>query len=226
MPRLMLLTSGNYQYQNTGSMSPRLTRDEQGERNRQLVLDAARRVFLARGYNGASLEAIADAAGFSKGVVYSQFESKADLFLALLDRRIAERAELHERFVAELAGADGFAALLALSERMVAAEPDWALLVIEFRVHAARDPVLSDRYAAAHARSLDGLERTIAHLYEAAGMAPSLPMRTVAEFAFACSTGLALEHAANPVAIPVADATAMVVRAVGLDVAAATRSTA
>ena len=60
----------------------RLTRAEQSERNRGLVLAAARRVFLARGYHGATLEQIADEAGFSKGVVYSQFESKADLFLA------------------------------------------------------------------------------------------------------------------------------------------------
>jgi AcrR family transcriptional regulator len=55
----------------------RLTRAEQSERNRGLVLAAARRVFLARGYHGATLEQIADEAGFSKGVVYSQFESKA-----------------------------------------------------------------------------------------------------------------------------------------------------
>ena len=70
----------------------RLTRVEQSERNRGLVLVAARRVFLARGYHRATLEQIADEAGFSKGVVYSQFESKADLFLALLEARIAERA--------------------------------------------------------------------------------------------------------------------------------------
>ena len=50
-------------------MSPRLTRVEQSVRNRELVLAAARRVFLERGYHGASLEQIADEAGFSKGVV-------------------------------------------------------------------------------------------------------------------------------------------------------------
>ena len=69
----------------------RLTRAEQSERNRGLVLAAARRVFLARGYHGATLEQIADEAGFSKGVVYSQFESKADLFLGLLEARISEQ---------------------------------------------------------------------------------------------------------------------------------------
>ena len=74
-------------------MAKRLNRVEQGERNRALVLAAARRVFLERGYAGATLEAIAEEAGFSKGVVYSQFAGKPDLFLALLEARIAERAE-------------------------------------------------------------------------------------------------------------------------------------
>src|SRR5215510_4477838 len=90
---------------------PRLRRVEQVERNREVVLEAARRVFLARGYAGATLEAIADDAKFSKGVVYSQFESKADMFLALLERRIAERAADNERVVEKLAGRSAIVAL-------------------------------------------------------------------------------------------------------------------
>ena len=47
----------------------RLSRAEQNERNRALVLEAARRIFLARGYHAATLDEIADQAGFSRGVV-------------------------------------------------------------------------------------------------------------------------------------------------------------
>src|SRR5215831_3155314 len=134
----------------------RLTRAEQAERNRALVLAAARQVFLARGYHGATLEQIADEAGFSKGVVYSQFDGKADMFLALLEARIAERAAGNAR-VAEAAVADG-GGLQALLEHLSRGDketPGWLLLVIEFRVHAARDAELSHRYAAAHARTID-----------------------------------------------------------------------
>src|SRR6186997_399416 len=99
-------------------MATRLTRAEQGERNRGLVLAAARRVFLERGYAGATLEAIADEAGFSKGVVYSQFAGKPDLFLALLDARIAERAERNAAVSAGLAGVDGLRALLDANVRL------------------------------------------------------------------------------------------------------------
>src|SRR6185295_9164397 len=66
----------------TDGMKTGVPRAEQIERNRGLVLAAARRVFLERGYAGATLDAIAEEAGFSKGVVYSRFGGKADLFLA------------------------------------------------------------------------------------------------------------------------------------------------
>jgi len=99
-------------------MATRLTRAEQGERNRGLVLAAARRVFLERGYAGATLDAIAEEAGFSKGVVYSQFAGKPDLFLALLERRIAERAEQNRRVCAGLAGLAGLDALLQANARL------------------------------------------------------------------------------------------------------------
>ena len=100
----------------------RLRRAEQVERNREEVLAGARRVFLARGYGKATVEAIAEDAGFSTGVVYSQFGSKADLFLALLERRIDERAERNDEVTAPLAGLDGVQALVLTARRDSAAE--------------------------------------------------------------------------------------------------------
>src|ERR1700683_5836072 len=85
-------------------MRTKLSREERVERNRRLVLEAARRVFLARGYASATLDVIAEEAGFSKGVVYSQFASKADMFLALLEASISERAGQNERLAERLEG--------------------------------------------------------------------------------------------------------------------------
>jgi AcrR family transcriptional regulator len=56
------------------------------ERRRPQLLDAALELFLERGYEGTSMEAIAEAAGVSKPVVYSAFEGKEQLFRALLRR--------------------------------------------------------------------------------------------------------------------------------------------
>ena len=200
----------------------RLTRAEQVEQNRERVLAAARRVFMARGYAGASLEAIADDAGFSKGVVYSQFESKADLFLALLDRRIAERARRNEAIAATGAGgAEGLRDLLETAERMMLREPDWTLLVLEFRTHAARDPELNRRYAEAHARTIAGIAHVLARLFERAGLAPDVPFESLAELILAIDSGVALERVARPNALPTAQLAHLMFRALGVDPAVA-----
>ena len=156
-------------------MSTRLSRAEQNDRNRALLFAAARRVFLARGYHAATLEQIADEAGFSKGVVYSRFASKADMFLALLEDRITERAAQNAALARDLAGSGDFAALLDLAQRAERAAPGWRLLVTEFRIHAARDPELNRRYAALHARTVEGIAADAGPDQRAGRRAPAVP---------------------------------------------------
>jgi AcrR family transcriptional regulator len=175
----------------------RLTRAEQGKRNRGLVLAAARRVFLSRGYAGATLDAIADEAGFSKGVVYSQFAGKPDLFLALLEGRIAERAEQNARITAGLAGLDGLRALLQANARLSEVGGGWSRLLIEFRVIAARDPVLNARSAALHAQTLEHFTESIADLLARAGLTSAYPRREFAQLILAIDAGRVLEVAAG-----------------------------
>ena len=175
-----------------------MSRDEQVERNRRLVLEAARRVFLARGYASASLDAIAEEAGFSKGVVYSQFDSKADMFLALLEARISERAEQNEQLAEQLGGRQLAEAVPALALSLRRAEPEWMQLVMEFRLHAARVPELNRRYAQLHERTVDGLASVYARLHERAGTTPRYPARVLAQLELAISRGALLEELAHP----------------------------
>ncbi len=68
-----------------GSAAPtRLTRAESKDQTHRLLLDAAERVFVRLGYQGATLDGIAAEAGFTKGAVYWHFRSKEALFLELL----------------------------------------------------------------------------------------------------------------------------------------------
>jgi AcrR family transcriptional regulator len=161
------------------------------------VLAAARRVFLERGYAGATLETIAEEAGFSKGVVYSQFAGKPDLFLALLEARIAERAEQNARVSAGLAGLEGLHALLQANARLSEEGGDWSRLLIEFRIIAARDPALNTRYAALHAQTLDHFTEVIAGILARAGLASAYSPRAFAELIIAIDTGRVLERAAG-----------------------------
>jgi AcrR family transcriptional regulator len=79
-------------------VTARLTRAERREQTRRALLDAAGRVFVDRGFAGASVEAIAAEAGYTRGAFYSNFATKEELFAALLQdrvyagyRRMAER---------------------------------------------------------------------------------------------------------------------------------------
>src|SRR3954453_12610378 len=68
----------------------RLTRAEKQAQTRQALLDAAREVFIERGFAGASVEQITAAAGFTRGAFYSNFGSKEELFAELLQQQVFE----------------------------------------------------------------------------------------------------------------------------------------
>src|SRR5438874_13806771 len=70
----------------------RLSRAEQRDLTRTRLLDAAEKVFVDRGFHAASVDEVAEEAGYSKGAVYSNFENKDELFLAVLERRVDSRA--------------------------------------------------------------------------------------------------------------------------------------
>ena len=182
-------------------MRTRLSREDQVQRNRDLVLAAARRVFLARGYVNATVDGIAEDAGFSKGVVYSQFESKADMFLALLEARITERLARNRQLEASLDGRDLAVAVPELAMALQRTEPEWTHLVLEFRVHAARVPELSRRYADLHQRTISGLAAVVARLHERAGTTPRYPVRVLAELLLSIDIGSFVEQLADPAAV-------------------------
>lgn len=62
----------------------KLTRSEQTEQKKQLILDAALHEFSAHGYEGSRMEAIAQKAGVAKGTVFLHFTDKATLFIELV----------------------------------------------------------------------------------------------------------------------------------------------
>jgi AcrR family transcriptional regulator len=68
--------------------SPRLTRAEKQTETRRLLLEAAEDVFRRRGFAGATVEEITEQAGFSRGAFYSNFESREQLFIELLHKRV------------------------------------------------------------------------------------------------------------------------------------------
>jgi AcrR family transcriptional regulator len=81
----------------------RLTRAESKEQTHQLLLDAAERVLVRLGYQGATLDGIAAEAGFTKGAVYWHFKNKEALFLELLADGMRRNAAAAEQILTVLA---------------------------------------------------------------------------------------------------------------------------
>lgn len=183
-------------------MAVRLSRPEQVERNRQLVLDAALRVFLERGYAGAAMEAIATEAGFTQGVIYSQFSGKADLFFALLEGRIEGRAAERAELAATEVGPAGVLALLRRAERQGEDHGAWLRVVTEFRLIAARDDELGRRYSQLHQRALDGFARAIEEILGRSQHTTPFDLDTLTRLLFVVEQGRVVERAIDPHAIP------------------------
>ena len=64
----------------------RLTREDSRDQTTQRLLDAAQKLIAKKGLSAASVEDIAEAAGYTRGAFYSNFSSKGDLFIELLRR--------------------------------------------------------------------------------------------------------------------------------------------
>jgi AcrR family transcriptional regulator len=118
-------------------------RSERRARTRAQLLDAAARVYARRGFDSATLDEVAEEAGFTKGAVYDHFGSKEKLLSALLGEhlsaQIAEQIELFDPAVATAerprAGADRWMQDLE-------ADPNAFRLFVEAWVHGQRDQEL------------------------------------------------------------------------------------
>lgn len=179
-------------------MRIRLRRAEQTAETRRRLLEAAQRVFVARGFFDASLDQVAEEAGLTKGAVYSRFESKGDLFLALYEERVAARFE-ELQLVPDRAATPEAAAAMQMRRwlELMRADPAWALLVTEFRVYAARRPELNARYAALHGRLRDAVAAALAERFAEAGLESPIPLADVARVALAVGAGATLARCAE-----------------------------
>ncbi len=175
----------------------RLTRDESRERTREHLLEAARVAVARNGYDGTSIANIAEAAGFSKGAFFSNFESKEALLLELLRRHKEQDIAALGRIVEAGQGKDAASALDRYLEGL-GGDADWARLDIELQLHAARNPAFAADYDAFQSRTRGSLAHLIAALFGKAGKRLPAPPDDVAALFVALVQGLVLQRARDP----------------------------
>ncbi|GAA4621496.1 TetR family transcriptional regulator [Actinoallomurus vinaceus] len=179
----------------------RTPRQERRAQTRAALLDAAEHLWAERGIRGASLDEIAGRAGLTKGAVYSNFASKSDLVLALLERYTQAEAVLgaipglcdSERSSDERLADAGRNYAERLSDEETRMR---ALLLVELWLFGMRDFSAGWRIADwYHARR----EELAADL--AAGSSEMSP-EDRASLAMAIEFGLTLQHLLDPERVP------------------------
>ncbi len=182
---------------------PRLTRKEQQAHTRECLMHSAGKVFARRGLQQASIDEVAEDAGFTKGAFYANFKSKEELFLAMLDERFTRRIEDIERVIAS----EGSTAQKAQRAgdnfvQMLSADREWERLFFEFSAYAARDEdfreELVTRYRAMRGRIAAALQ---AHS-ERVSKEAALPFEQVALMVSVMGNGFALEKLLEGDAVP------------------------
>ncbi|WP_313022323.1 TetR/AcrR family transcriptional regulator [Mobilicoccus sp.] len=98
---------------------------------RERLLDATRDVVGTKGYHGASVEEICEAAGFTRGAFYSNYADKDEIVLALVERE----QERVFRAMHEESGIHGADSLEATIDALLAAqEPDRGLFLLQAEI--------------------------------------------------------------------------------------------
>jgi AcrR family transcriptional regulator len=167
------------------------------------LLEAAERVFSRRGFHAATVEEIADDAGFSTGALYSNFAGKEELFLALFDEHTDRRIRDVENIAAAGTSRDARTRQAALRfQAFTEEEPDWPLLFYEFWAYAVRHPRLRKRWAQGRRRLRSAIADALQEAALAQGVALPLPAEHLAIAANALANGAATERLADPDAVP------------------------
>ena len=178
-----------------------MSRKESQLQTRQRLLDAALQVFSRRGYSAASVDEIAAEAGFSKGAVYSNFSSKEDLFLALIDRR----------FAADVQGYPGIINFMTDGLRLkngpdfkevVMQDRTWNILMVEFFLFALRDESNREKLAVRLDQLRRSMKDNLAALYAELEKKPALPVKELPWSVFSLGIGMILQLFIDPEGLP------------------------
>ncbi len=176
------------------------TESARRQRTRARLLDAAFEVFADQGVSAASVETIVEAAGFTRGAFYSNFSTKEELFLALIEREMGMRLEQLnagvEQFLTPLVGDGGGlddADVLRTITRILELQSDdrrWWLVQAEFQLMALRDHSIAAEYLRYYDEFFAELTEIVVQALQSAGrrftIEPAEAVRVIAEL---CANG-------------------------------------
>ena len=184
----------------------RLTRKEKQAQTRARLLDAAEQVFLRRGMQGSSVEEISAEAGFTRGAFYSNFESKEELFVELLqDRVYRQYAAVAEETEAQPGSPRERLrwGIERMKEPYEREDGRWLFrLWLECLTAATRDEEFRKLAATFWSGNRELIAGQSKEAFREVGRKPPLPTKQIATAMIALDIGLAVQHVVDPEAVP------------------------
>jgi AcrR family transcriptional regulator len=181
----------------------RLSREEKKARTRERLLDAASRVFARDGFLAATLDEVSEEAGLTKGAIYSNFQSKEDLFLALLDRHLNQPAmqvpeQVDPAQTLEAQAEQSARLFMDLLEK----EREWYLLDLEAATYAARNPEFHAKFWGQYRNWRGTVAKMIEERAQTLGVELPLSPEEMAIAFNAMGRGIFIERLADPEGVP------------------------
>jgi AcrR family transcriptional regulator len=176
----------------------KLTPERRRERTRTALIGAAREVFVRRGFHGASLDEIAETAGFTRGAIYKNFADKEELFLAVFDQVNTQTLDAFGQMIEQ--EPSKFFDLPALTKMWakIIGDPDLLTLELEFLLYEVRNPSVRKRVTAQRKRNRKLVAEFLEKNTTALGLQLTLPADTMAGILLSSSEGFAHAMQVDP----------------------------
>jgi AcrR family transcriptional regulator len=172
-----------------------LTRAESQERTRARIVDAATKLFLRDGFRSTSLERIGAEAGYTRGAVYSNFESKTELGIAVIDELYAREERRLSELLSRAGDAQSQLDALATWGDQTIGDQAWTRLETEIAAASGHD----ERYRAAAAARYARLRARAAEIIAGAfGLRLGMDTDLLATALVGLTLGIGVQHAADP----------------------------
>jgi AcrR family transcriptional regulator len=182
---------------------PRLTRAERRTQTRQLLVEAAARVFARKGYGGASVDDIAEEAGFTVGALYSNFSGKQELFMAAFERHCdQDLAQVQALLATEAPLEQQLDAITRRFGSLDAAHRQWWLLSMELWLYAQRDPTARERMVALRRKVRQTIAEALQRQAARTGQPLPVPASDLAAAMLGLWQSLMLQRLTDPDTMP------------------------
>jgi TetR/AcrR family transcriptional regulator, transcriptional repressor of aconitase len=172
----------------------RLTREESRAQTRATLMSVGRQHFIRYGLGGAVAKKIAEDAGYSRGALYSNFDGKEELFLAVIREEQEHRMQAFHSMFKEEPSAKKRLRKMRNTIADVVTDPDWMVLRAEFEAGAVRNERIRQIFVEVHRQQVRNAGNLIRNFGRSSEIRLEVKPNEFIMIIFNLTHGLAVTH--------------------------------